>query len=110
MTIQDILTIIDTLPDDEIAQIKQHIRQREQRHQITPEEMQAIWAQPHIQAQIQEIVSHAKPLVLTPNTMDADGLEVAFKRMREGLSEEELDDIVTAMNEEYIEELDDDTL
>ena len=106
MTLQEVLNVIDSLPDRDIAQIKRHIRQREKRPSasVTPEEMQAIWAQPHIQAEIQAIISQAEPVELQAGTMDVDKLMEAIIAMREGLSKSELEAIIADMNEEYIED------
>lgn len=106
MTLQDVLKVIDTLPDDEIAKIQQHLATREKHHaeSPTPEEMQAFWSQSHIQAEIQAIVSQAPPVELRAGTMDADKLIEAIIAMREGLSGFELEAIIADMNEEYIED------
>ena len=47
--------------------------------------------------------------VLTPpsKSLDMDALRAAIAKMREGLSEAEIDAIVQAMEEEYIEPVDD---
>ena len=47
---------------------------------------------------------------LRPGTMDIDKLNAALEAMREGLSEKDLEEIIAAMNEEYLETDDDNTL
>ncbi|MDZ4672392.1 MAG: hypothetical protein SH821_16140 [Phototrophicales bacterium] len=106
MTLQDVLRVIDKLPDEDVAQIKQHIVDRENRQKlpITANDMQQFWAQEHIQAEIQAIISQAEPVELQAGTMDVDKLMEAIVAMREGLSEAELEAIIADMNEEYIED------
>jgi len=45
---------------------------------------------------------------LRPGTMDVDKLIIAIDKIREGMSEAEIDAMVAAMNEEYIEPFDED--
>jgi uncharacterized alpha-E superfamily protein len=46
--------------------------------------------------------------MLRPGTMDVDALLEAAREIREGFSKEEWEEIVAAMNEEYIEPVDED--
>jgi hypothetical protein len=57
---------------------------------------------PHERSQVAryiEQLEHQPPR----RPFDVDALEAAFHKMREGLSDEEIDAITRAMNEEYIE-------
>lgn len=54
----------------------------------------------YIEAREQQIVLH-------PGTVDMNSLLAALEDIREGLSEEDFAEIERAMNEEYIEALDD---
>jgi len=51
----------------------------------------------------------AEPAVtLRSGTMDIDALTEAARKIREGFSDEEWEEVVAAMTEEYIEPVDDD--
>lgn len=53
------------------------------------------------------IEGREQQIVLHPGTVDMNSLLAALEDIREGLSEEDFAEIERAMNEEYIEALDD---
>lgn len=53
--------------------------------------------------EIEHLLEHAQPVSLQAGTMNVDQLASALESMREGLSEVNLQEIVAAMNEEYLE-------
>ncbi|MBZ0321179.1 MAG: hypothetical protein K8L91_32495 [Anaerolineae bacterium] len=53
--------------------------------------------------EIESLLEQAQPVSLKAGTMNVDQLASAFESMREGLSEADLQEIVAAMNEEYLE-------
>jgi hypothetical protein len=58
--------------------------------------------------QLREFIEvREQQIVLHPGTVDMNSLLAALEDIREGLSEEDFAEIERAMNEEYIETLDD---
>lgn len=53
--------------------------------------------------EIESLLEQAQPVSLQAGTMNVDRLAAALESMREGLNEADLQEIVTAMNEEYLE-------
>lgn len=80
MTLNELIRAVDALSEDELAQLRDYINHRQFREQTNTE--------------------------LRPGTTDVDALIEAIDQMREGLTEQQLDEIVAAMNEEYIEPFD----
>jgi uncharacterized protein YeeX (DUF496 family) len=78
MTLNDILEHLDALSQAELLELRQQIDQRT--------------AQSELRA----------------GTMDVDALLNAAKQITEDMSDEEIKEMVAAMNEEYIEPADDD--
>jgi hypothetical protein len=77
MLFDDVKKAVDRFSPEELRRLREYIENREQ------------------------------TLKLQPGTVDMDSLLVALEDIRAGLSEEEFAEIERAMNEEYIEPLDD---
>jgi hypothetical protein len=75
MDLQALKEAVDQLPADEFQELKQHIDERAQQFQQTQDDVEARIA----------------------------ALEAGFAELREGLSPDELAELVIAMNYEYIE-------
>ncbi|MDX2141488.1 MAG: hypothetical protein SF123_25605 [Chloroflexota bacterium] len=90
MLLQDVFKIIDSLTPEEKLQVKAHI-------EYPPEELA------QLKAEIDAILATAEPVTLQAGTMDVDKLIEATRQMWEGLTDEEIDEVVAMMNEEYIE-------
>lgn len=97
MTLQELFNAVDELPWDVLEQLQERINQRRQRRESHPYRSQA-----EMMGDIHAILQDADPVALVPGTMDVDKLEAALAHMREGLTTDQLDEIVSAMNEEYI--------
>lgn len=76
--LREVFRTLDRLNDEELAEVRAYIDQRRAQPQIADEDVQAKIA----------------------------ALHEAFAEIREGMSQEELDDMIKAMNSEYIEPLD----
>lgn len=76
---------------DEIEALQERIDQR-RKHQTSN-------ADEELRRQIDEILKDAEPPELVPGTMNMEKLLQGIDAMREGLTQEELDEIVQAMNE-----------
>ncbi len=81
MSLQEVIHAVDQLSAEELAQLRAYVHQREL----------------HIQTARR----------LSPQER-ARKLDVAFTQFREGLNPDELDEMTAAMNEEYIEPVDED--
>ena len=77
MLFDDVKKAVDRFSPEELRRLREYIENREQ------------------------------TLKLQPGTVDMDSLLAALEDIRAGLSEEEFAEIERAMNEEYIEPLDD---
>jgi len=76
MTLQELIQAIDALPPEDLRRLREHIQQREQKHG------------------------------LRAGTMDIDALLQAARAIRADMNEVEFDEMIVAMNEEYIEPTD----
>jgi len=76
MMLDDVMKAIDELAPDELRQLREYIDQREQQN------------------------------ALQPDMLDMEGLLHALDLIRAGLSDAEFREIERAMNEEYVEPLD----
>ena len=97
MTLQEILKAVDDLPWDDLEKLQQHIDHRRAARQPAP------MSEDDLRRQIDEILKDAEPVELVRGTMNVDELMRGIDAIREGLSQQELDEIVKAMNEEYVE-------
>jgi hypothetical protein len=79
MTLQDVMKAVDRLSADELRELRRYLDQRES----------------------------TAALELTPDER-ARRLDKAFEQLREGLTQEQLDEMTGAMNAEYIEPFDED--
>jgi hydroxymethylpyrimidine/phosphomethylpyrimidine kinase len=87
MLLDEVFKIIDRLTPEQKQEVKQYIDH-----------------QPDIlQHKINTILASAQPTPLKAGTMDMDRLLHAVHAMWDGLDEPEIEAIVQAMNEEYIE-------
>lgn len=77
-SLHDLYRTLDRLNDEELDQVQAYINQRRAQPQIADEDVQAKIA----------------------------ALHEAFAEIREGMTQEELDEMIKAMNSEYIEPLD----
>ncbi len=77
MVFDDVKRVVDRFSPEDLRRLREYIKNREQ------------------------------TLKLQPGTIDMDSLLAALEDIRAGLSEEEFVEIEQAMNEEYIEPLDD---
>lgn len=96
MTLTDLINALDDLSSEDLEQLQQQINIRRQQPS-TPTDVQ------QLRQQIAAILQDADPIELVAGTMDVDKLATALEAMREGLTEQELDEIAEAMNAEYIE-------
>lgn len=87
MILDEVFKIIDRLTAEEKQQVKQYIDQQ-------PDALRD---------EINAILATAQPTPLKAGTMDVDQLLQAAREMWDGLDEREIEAIVQAMNEEYIE-------
>jgi hypothetical protein len=79
MTLQDVIRAVDRLSSEERRELREYLEQRESTERVAQE--------------------------LSPQER-ARRLREGFAKLREGLSEAELDEIIEAMNAEYIEPVD----
>lgn len=87
MILDEVFKIIDRLTPEQKQQVKQYIDQ-----------------QPDLlRDEINTILAAAQPTPLKAGTMDMDQLLHAVQKMWDGLDEPEIEAIVQAMNEEYVE-------
>jgi hypothetical protein len=87
MILDEVFKIIDRLTPEQKQQVKQYIDQQ-------PDALRD---------EINTILAAAQPTPLKAGTMDIDQLHQAAQEMWAGLDESEVEAIVQAMNEEYIE-------
>lgn len=97
MTLQEMLAAVDELSWDEIEELQERIDQRRKHQHQTPA------ADEELRRQLAEIFKDAEPVVLVPGTMNVEKLMQGIDAMREGLTQEELNAIADAMNEEFVE-------
>ncbi|MAS32369.1 MAG: hypothetical protein CL610_00085 [Anaerolineaceae bacterium] len=97
MTLQEILEALDELSWEEMEALQQHLDQRRSGHQ------RDLMTEAAVRRQIDDILKDAEPVELVAGTMDVEKLMRGIDAMREGLTQEELEEIADAMNEEYIE-------
>jgi len=102
MTLQEILEAIDTLPNEDLAQIEERIHYKKKHDE--QHEAQIVLDEEWALAQIREILKDAPQSPITYGTMDVDKLISGIKEIREGLTNDELAQMIKAMNEEYVEE------
>ncbi len=81
MTLQEVIKVVDTLSPDELRELRTYLDQREGTVQPA--------------------------LELAPEER-ARQLNEAFERLREGLTQKQIDEMTEAMNAEYIEPFDED--
>jgi uncharacterized protein YeeX (DUF496 family) len=77
MTLDELIRAVDRLSDEELRQLRDYVNQRQVREQDNTE--------------------------LRAGTMNVDALMRAVDQIREGLTEQEIETMIAAMNEEYIE-------
>lgn len=63
---------------------------------------------PEERAELRAYLDERETITLRAGTMNIDALLEAVREMHEGITESDWDEIVQAMNEEYIEPVDDD--
>ena len=80
MTLDELIKAVDTLSSEEFRQLRNYVNQRHVHEQVDTE--------------------------LRAGTMNVDALMRAVDQIREGLTEEEIETMVAAMNEEYVEPFD----
>ncbi len=97
MTLQEMLEAVDELSWNEVEKLQARIDQRRKHQHQTPN------ADEELRRQIDEILKDAEPVELVRGKMDVEKLEAAMESIRNSFTKEELDEIVQAMNEEYIE-------
>lgn len=97
MTLQEILEALDELSWEEMEALQQHLDQRRSGHQ------RDLMTEAAVRRQIDDILKDAEPVELVAGTMDVEKLEATMESIRNSLTQEELDEIIWAMNEEYIE-------
>jgi hypothetical protein len=87
MILDEVFKIIDQLTPEQKQQVKQYIDQQPN----------VLWDE------INTILASAQTTPLKAGTMDMDRLRHATHAMWDGLDEHEIEAVVQAMNEEYIE-------
>jgi|GEM_PF-7082670 len=92
MTLQELLEAIDDLSMEDVQKVQEHIAKRNQSEMI-----QANW-----QHQIDAILANVTPVHLPSGTMNVEKLETAIQSIREGLTQDTLNAIADAMDEEFI--------
>jgi len=100
MTLQDILGVISTLPNEDLDQLEYYILKTKKQRQITDSSLDEEWAL----SQIREILKDVPPTPITYGTMDGDKFLAVMREMHNELSENDRREIIHAMNEEYIPE------
>jgi len=102
MTLQEILDAIDTLPNEDLAQIEERILNR-QKSAHSPRVDKSIWEQDWVKQQMQVISQDVEPVELIAGTMNTEAFLQTMQTIHDELSDEEIDVAIEAMNEEYIE-------
>src|SRR3990172_7326380 len=101
MTLQEMLKAVDELPWDDIEKLQARIDQRRSTQRQAP------ISEEELRRRIDEILKDAEPIELVPGTMDVKRLEAVVEAMREGLTQEELNELADTIDEEYIKPDDD---
>jgi hypothetical protein len=78
--LDELMRAVDELSDEELRQLRDYVNQRH--------------------------TSDEEDTELRAGTMNVDALMRAVDEIREGLTQQELDEMIAAMNEEYIEPFD----
>ena len=102
MTLQEILDAIDTLPNEDLAQIEERILNR-QKSAHSPRVDKSIWEQDWVKQQMQAISQDVQPVELIAGTMNTESFLQTMQKIHDELTDEEIEDAIEAMNEEYIE-------
>lgn len=102
MTLPETLQAVDELPWADVQKLQARINQRRQREKTQPSAPQDYQMDADLQRELDNILKNAPPVKLVAGTMDVDKLEQVVTEIRESLTQEELEDIVNAMNEEYV--------
>lgn len=97
MTVQDILQAIDTLPVEDLDLIEQRIQDK--RSIIVKQNDKPVLDDEWALAQIQEILKDVPPTPITYGTMDVNKLIRGIQEIREGLTEDELAEMIAIMND-----------
>ncbi len=87
MILDEVFKIIDLLTPEQKRQVKQYIDQQSDA----------------LQDEINTLLAGSQPMPLKAGTMDMDRLLHAAHGMWDGLGEPDIEAVVKAMNEEYIE-------
>lgn len=106
ITFDDILNAIDTLTPDELATLRERIDQR--RAACMPQPYTPDVCSPEFLEEIRAFVAASPPHTVIPPSLPPEGFREALEALREGVTDEDWAEIEKAMNEEYIEPLDDD--
>jgi hypothetical protein len=101
MTLEEMLEAVDELPWDDVEKIQARIDRRRK------SQRQAPVSEEELRRQIDEILKDAEPVELVPGTMNVKRLEAVVEAMRAGLTQEELNELADAIDEEYIKPDDD---
>lgn len=102
MTLQDILQAIDTLPAEDLDLIEQRIHDKK-KVLDTPFD-KSVWEQEWIKDKLAEIDHLDEAVELVAGTMNTHQFLTAMRAMHDELSDDDIEAITQAMNEEYIPE------
>ncbi len=105
MTLQDILQAIDTLPAEDLDLIEQRIQDK--RSIIVKQDDKPVLDDEWALEQIQEILKDVPSTPITYGTMDVNKLIRGIQEIREGLTDDEIAEMIAIMNEEYVEKAND---
>lgn len=92
MLLEDVFRMIDQLTPQQKQQVRQYLDAEQE----------------SLRAEIDALLASAQPTPLHAGTMDVDKLLQAAETMWAGLDENDIQAIIQAMNEEYIEPVDED--
>lgn len=104
ITLQEMMKAVEKLTPAELDSLQHHIDQQRRRYASsirTPHTPDV--GSSGLMAEIEALIAAAPPPRITPPRLPVSGLGEALQKMWEGLSDEAVQAIVAAMNEEYIE-------
>ncbi len=96
MTLQDILGVINTLPNEDLDQLEYYIVNTKKQRQVTASPLDEEWAL----SQIRNILKDVPPTSIIYGTMDGDKFLAVMKEIHDELSDDDRREIIRAMNEE----------
>ncbi|MEM6284201.1 MAG: hypothetical protein AAF787_18565, partial [Chloroflexota bacterium] len=90
MTLKEIIQAIDALSPEEQREVEKHLAQRKS---PPPEPTGYMMTDEEYHRRIAELIEQAEPVEIKAGTMDIDKLTAAVEKMREGFTQEQLNEI-----------------